>query len=93
MADHVNADERLLGVLADIARWLEPRPVEAAMFGDFLTVRKSSVALHVNNISFGAKAIQASTNGKPRQVRSIFRPTGISYDDYQALQRSIERNL
>ncbi len=64
------------------------------MFGDFLIVRKSSVALDVNNISFGAEAIQASTNGKPREVLAIFRPTGVSYDDdYQALQRSMEYNL
>jgi hypothetical protein len=31
------------------------RPVEAAMFSDFLIVRKSSVALDVNNISFGPR--------------------------------------
>jgi len=90
----VNAHGRLLGVLSDIARWLESVLGEARTFSDSGLVRTSLVALYVDIVSFWDKAIRAYTKKRSRRVLTLFRPTWFSYDnDYQALQRSMESNL
>lgn len=94
MEDHVDAYERLLGVLTDISRWLEPVRLEAATFSDSDIVRRSLVALYVDIISFWAKAIQTYTNSTSRRVLALFRTAWANYEnDYRALQTSMEQDL
>ncbi|MCJ1244187.1 hypothetical protein MMC30_001385 [Trapelia coarctata] len=92
--DHVDAYKRLLGVLIDIARWLEPVRLEGTTFNDSEIVRRSLVALYVDIIGFWESAIELYTYSKPKQVRSILQTAWVNYDnDYRALQSSMEQSL
>lgn len=94
MEDHVDAYERLLGVLTDNFRWLEPVGLEATTFDDSAVVHKSLAALYADIIGFCEWAIQAYTHSKSKKVLGILRTAWVDYDNnYRALQRSIEQNL